>query len=198
MKQLLMTPGTVSVPMEIKKKLFEDVIYHKMTDCKKLFSEVNENFKQFFKTKQDVLTMTCSDTEVVEAATINLFSKNEKVLVINTGNFGQKFIKNANANELDVIELKYESGSTYDLGEVKKIISENPDLKGIFMSHSEAMTGTANDIQNIGALTKDTDILLLVDSVSGMVINKIHWTMTVGLLTVSLLEIKKGFYSLLI
>jgi aspartate aminotransferase-like enzyme len=175
LKKLLMTPGPTNVPEEIRKKMAEDVIHHRMTDYKKLFTEVSENLKDFFKTKQEVLTLTCSGTGVMEAAVINLFSKKEKVLVINTGNFGQRFVEIAATYELDVIDLKYDWGSTYDLEDIKVVISKNPDLKGIFMTHSETSTGVLNDIQSVGNLTKDTDILLVVDSVSGMVVNPLEF-----------------------
>jgi len=175
MKKLLMTPGPTNVPEEIRKKMAEDVIHHRMADYKKLFSEVSEDLKQFFKTKQEVLTLTCSGTGVMEAAVVNLFSKKEKVLVINTGNFGQRFVDITTGYDLDVINLKYEWGTTYNLEDVKEIIQANPDLKGIFMTHSETSTGVLNDIQSVGALTKDTDILLVVDSVSGMVVNPLEF-----------------------
>ncbi|MGB6127169.1 MAG: alanine--glyoxylate aminotransferase family protein [Psychrilyobacter sp.] len=175
MKKLLMTPGPTNVPEEIRKKMAEDVIHHRMADYKKLFSDVSENLKHFFKTKQEVLTLTCSGTGVMEAAVVNLFSKKEKVLVINTGNFGQRFVEIATTYDLDVVELKYNWGSTYDLEDVKKVILNNPDLKGILMTHSETSTGVLNDIQSVGDLTKDTNILLVVDSISGMVVNPLEF-----------------------
>ena len=111
----------------------------------------------------------------MEAAVLNLFSRKEKVLVINTGNFGQRFVEITTVHGLEVINLEYEWGSTYKLEDIKEIILANPDLKGIFMTHSETSTGVLNNIQNIGALTKDTDILLVVDSVSGMVVNPLKF-----------------------
>lgn len=175
MKKLLMTPGPTNVPEVIRKKMAEDVIHHRMTDYKKLFTEVSEDLKHFFKTKQEVLTLTCSGTGVMESAVVNLFSKKDKVLVINTGNFGQRFVEIGTTYELDVIDLKYEWGSTYNLEDVKEIILKNKDLKGIFVTHSETSTGVLNDIQILGELTKPTNILLVVDSVSGMVVNPLEF-----------------------
>jgi aspartate aminotransferase-like enzyme len=170
-----MTPGPTNVPKDIREKMAEDLIHHRMADYKKLFSEVSENLKKIFKTKQDVITLTCSGTGVMEAAVINLFSRKEKVLVINTGYFGQRFVEITTTYGLDVIELKYDWGSTYNLEDVRGIILANPDLKGIFITHSETSTGVLNNLQNIGAITKDTDILLVVDSVSGMVVNPLEF-----------------------
>ena len=50
--------------------------------------------------------MTCSGTGVMEAAVVNLFSKKEKILVINTGNFGQRFVEIAATYDLDVYRPK--------------------------------------------------------------------------------------------
>ena len=76
---------------------------------------------------------------------------------------------------LTSIDLKYDWGSTYDIDDIREIILTNPDLKVIFMTHSETPTGVSNDIQSIGNLTRDTDILLVVDSVSGMVVNPLEF-----------------------
>ena len=56
--------------------------------------------------------------------------------------------------------------------DVKKVISENPDLKGILATHSETSVGILNDIKSLGDLTKNTDILLIVDTISGLVVNE--------------------------
>ena len=169
--KLLLTPGPTNIPERYLKIFGEDIIHHRTPEFRGILKENNENLKKVFKTKNDVYTLTTSGTGAMEAAVVNFFSKGEKVLVINTGYFGERFAKIAEIYGLDVINLKYEFGDGYELDDVKKILSENPDLKGILSTHSETAVGILNDIKALGELTKDTDILLVVDTISGLVAN---------------------------
>ena len=169
--KLLLTPGPTNIPERYLKIFGEDIIHHRTPEFRRILKENNENLKKVFKTKNDVYTLTTSGTGAMEAAVVNFFSKGEKVLVINTGYFGERFAKIAEIYGLDVINLKYEFGDGYELDDVKKILSENPDLKGILSTHSETSVGILNDIKALGELTKDTDILLVVDTISGLVAN---------------------------
>ena len=54
---------------------------------------------------------------------------------------------------------------------MKKALAENTDVKGILVTHSETSVGILNDVKALGELTKDTDMLLVVDTISGLVAN---------------------------
>ncbi|AMD94481.1 pyridoxal-phosphate-dependent aminotransferase family protein [Leptotrichia sp. oral taxon 847] len=169
--KLLLTPGPTNIPERYLEILGKDIIHHRTPKFREYMKENNEYLKKIFKTKNDVTVVTSSGTGVMEAAVVNFFSKGEKVLVINTGYFGDRFRKIGEIYGLDMINLEYEFGESYKLDDVKKVISENPDLKGILMTHSETSVGILNDVKAVGDLTKNTDILLVVDTISGLVVN---------------------------
>ena len=106
--KLLLTPGPTNIPERYLKIFGEDIIHHRTPEFRRILKENNENLKKVFKTKNDVYTLTTSGTGAMEAAVVNFFSKGEKVLVINTGYFGERFAKIAEIYGLDVINLKYE------------------------------------------------------------------------------------------
>ena len=167
--KLLLTPGPTNIPERYLKIFGKDIIHHRTPEFRRILKENNENLKKVFKCKNDVSVITSSGTGVMEAAVVNFFSRGEKVLVINTGYFGDRFKKIGEVYGLKVINLEYEFGDAYKLDDVKKIISENSDLKGIFVTHSETSVGILNDVKSLGELTKDSDILLVVDTISGLV-----------------------------
>lgn len=169
--KLLLTPGPTNIPERYLKIFGKDIIHHRTPEFRRILKENNENLKKVFKCKNDVSVITSSGTGVMEAAVVNFFSRGEKVLVINTGYFGDRFKKIGEVYGLEVINLEYEFGDAYKLDDVKKIISENSDLKGIFVTHSETSVGILNDVKSLGELTKDSDILLVVDTISGLVAN---------------------------
>jgi soluble hydrogenase, small subunit len=170
-KKLLLTPGPTNIPERYLKIFGQDIIHHRTPEFRRILKESNENLKKVFKTKNDVAVVTSSGTGAMEAAVVNFFSKGDKVIVINTGYFGERFKKIAEIYGLNVINLGYEFGDGYELEDVKKALAENPDIKGILATHSETAVGILNDIKALGELTKNTDILLVVDTISGLVAN---------------------------
>ena len=171
-KKVLLTPGPTNIPENLLGVLGTDIVHHRKVDFHNVMKELNENLKKIFKTRENVYVLTSSGTGAMEAAVVNYFSKGEKVLVINTGYFGDRFRKIAGIYGLEPINLEYEFGESYKLEDVKKALAENPDIKGIFMTHSETSTGVLNNVAAVGELTKDTDILLVVDTISGLVANE--------------------------
>ena len=170
-KKLLLTPGPTNIPKDLLDVMGEDIIHHRTPEFRNKMKEINENLKLIFKTKRDVYTMTSSGTGAMEAAVVNFFSTGDKVIVLNTGYFGERFKKIAKIYGLNVLELEYDFGEAYKIDDVKNIIKENKDIKGIFVTHSETSTGVLNNVEALGKLTKWTDILLVVDTISGLVAN---------------------------
>lgn len=172
MEKLLLTPGPTNIPERYLEIFGKDIIHHRTPEFRRIIKENNENLKKVFKTSNDVAVVTSSGTGVMESAIVNFFSKGDKVLAINTGYFGERFKKIAQIYGLDVIALDYEFGDSYNIDDVKKIIDNNKDLKGILVTHSETSVGILNDVKSLGELTKGTDILLVVDTISGLVANE--------------------------
>lgn len=175
MGKILITPGPTNVPEKIRDVLKLDLIHHRSSEYSEMFLRFTEKLKKIFKTESDVLTLTCSGTGAMESTIVNLFSRGDKVLVINTGKFGERFVEICRVYGLDPINLEYEWGKTYCIEDVKKIVQSEKDLKGVFVTHSETSTGVLNDVKSIGELLKGTDILFIVDAISGLVINNFEF-----------------------
>jgi len=104
----------------------------------------------------------------MEAAVTNAFSVGDKVLVINVGNFGERFKKISAKFGLNVIALDYEWGDNANPADVKKSLDENPDIKGVMVQLSETSTGVINDIEAISKVVKGYPALMIVDAISGI------------------------------
>ena len=91
-KQYLLAPGPTPIPNEVALAMAETMIHHRTPQFTKIFSEVREGLKELFGTKNDVLILASSGTGAMEAAICNLFSPGEKVLVVNGGKFGERWL----------------------------------------------------------------------------------------------------------
>jgi serine---pyruvate transaminase len=127
---------------------------------------VNENLKKVFLTENDIFTYAASGTGAFEGAIQNLFSPGDKVLVVNNGNFGNRWVKMSRAFDLEVTELKYEWGVKADNEEVSDALARDPHIKAAICVLSETSTGTVNDIEGFARATEG--VITVVDAVSGL------------------------------
>ena len=100
-KQYLLSPGPTPIPNEVALAMSETMIHHRTPQFNKVFEEARQGLKTLFGTNGDVLILASSGTGAMEAAVANLFSPGDKVLVINGGKFGERWLNIANAFGLD-------------------------------------------------------------------------------------------------
>ncbi|MDR0675525.1 MAG: aminotransferase class V-fold PLP-dependent enzyme, partial [Elusimicrobiota bacterium] len=125
-KKYLLTPGPTPVPAEVLSKEGQPVLHHRTTEFSNLFIRVKDNIKKIFCTKNDVLILSSSGTGAMEAAVVNLLSKNSKVLVLDTGVFGNRWIKIIESSTgLKPEVLKEEYGNAVNLDRLKEYLSKN-------------------------------------------------------------------------
>jgi aspartate aminotransferase-like enzyme len=167
-KSYIMTPGPVPISNEVLIEHGRPLMHHRSPEFSKIFTELTDKLKKFMQTENDVLVLTSSGTGAMEAAVVNAFSLGDKVLVVNVGNFGERFKKISAKFGLEVIALDYEWGEAAKPADVKKILDENPDIKGVMIQQSETSTGVLNDIEAVAKIVKNYPALLIVDAISGI------------------------------
>lgn len=166
-KQYLLAPGPTPVPDEVVRAMAQTMIHHRTPQFSEVFAEAREGLKALFSTKNDVLILASSGTGAMEAAVSNLFSPGEKVLVINGGKFGERWLKIGQAYGLEVIQLKVEWGKAVKPGVLEKHLKVYPDIQGVLMQASETSTTTLHPVKEIAELTRNGP-LLVVDGVTAM------------------------------
>lgn len=167
-KSYIMTPGPVPISNEVLIEHGRPLMHHRSPEFSKIFAEVTDKLKKFMQTTNDVFILTSSGTGAMEAAVTNTFSKGDKVLVVNAGNFGERFKKISTTFGLNVISLDYEWGQSAIPSDIKKALDENPDIKGVMIQQSETSTGILNNIESVGKIVKNYPAILIVDAISGI------------------------------
>lgn len=123
----------------------------------------------------EVLVLTSSGTGSMEASVANFFNRNDDVLVISIGHFGNRFYEICQCYELNTHLISYPIGETYDFDEVKAFIANHPELKGVFITHHETSSGVVNDLEAIGNLVKELkECVFIVDSISGFLAHPMY------------------------
>lgn len=166
-KHYLLSPGPTPIPNEVALAMSETMIHHRTRQFNHIFDQARQGLKKLFGTKNDVLILASSGTGAMEASVANLFSPGDKVLVINGGKFGERWLNIANAFGLSPIELEVEWGQAVKVDTVEKQMKAHPDLKGVMIQASETSTTVLHPVKEIAKLTKNGP-LFLVDGVTAV------------------------------
>ncbi|MCZ6451564.1 MAG: alanine--glyoxylate aminotransferase family protein [Deltaproteobacteria bacterium] len=166
-KKYLLTPGPTPIPDEVRSAMADATVHHRTPQFSKIFTEVREGLKILFGTVCDVLVLAASGTGAMEAAVTNLFSPGEKVLVINGGKFGERWLRICRSFGLQVVEIKVEWGKAVKIETIKENLHDHPDIQGVLIQASETSTTALHPIRDIAKITR-TGPLLLVDGVTAV------------------------------
>ncbi|MEM7816761.1 MAG: alanine--glyoxylate aminotransferase family protein, partial [Candidatus Aenigmatarchaeota archaeon] len=85
------------------------------------------------------------------------------------GKFGERWKEIAQIYGLDIVEMKVEAGYAPCIEELENILNSHREIKGVFTTLCETSTATTFDIEKIASITKNRDILLIVDAISGLI-----------------------------
>ena len=167
-KKLLFTPGPTPIPPEALLAMAQPIDYHRSEDTVALIKDVLEKLKHVFQTENDVLFLTSSGTGGMEGAVANLLSRGDKVIVIRSGKFGERWADICTAFGIEVIPIDVTWGNAVEPQTVETRLTEHPDVQAVYATLCETSTGVLHDIEALAHLTRVRPTLLVVDAVSGL------------------------------
>lgn len=168
-KKRLFTPGPTPVPENVMLTMAQPMIHHRQPEFLELFRRVNENLKYLFQTKNDVYVLTSSGTGAMEAAVCNLLSPNDTALYVNAGKFGERWGEICKVFGVQVEEIKVEWGNSVEPSEIEQRLQARPEIKAVFVTHSETSTGAVQDVKTITHLVHSvSNAVVVVDGISSV------------------------------
>ncbi|HBG92949.1 MAG: class V aminotransferase [Nitrospirae bacterium RIFOXYB2_FULL_43_5] len=170
LKRYLLAPGPTPVPSEALLAMAMPIIHHRSPDFLPVLDAAKNGLKWLYQTKNDVLIICSTGTGGMVGAVNNFFSPGDKVLVINAGNFGERWTKICKAYNLSVEEIKIDWGYTVKPGDVEKALKKDSSIKGVFVQAAETSTGVYHDIKALAAIVKKYEnTIFVVDAISALV-----------------------------
>jgi aspartate aminotransferase-like enzyme len=159
-------PGPTPLPPAVIEAMTRPMIPHRGPALKALFSSILERLRVAHRTNGDVFVWPASGSAGWEAAIVNLLSPGDPVLAVVTGDFGERWVKVAEAFKLDVRRLDVVPGSAATADQLQSVLIEQPDVKAVFLTHNETSTGITNPLKELAEVVRAHDALVLVDAVS--------------------------------
>lgn len=168
------TVGPVMSDDAVKAVGAEQVPYFRTPEFSQVMFE-NENLvKKFAKAGENsrVVFITGSGTASMEATVMNVFSPNDKVIVINGGSFGHRFVQLCQIHDIPYAEINPEFG--HDITSEMLEPFDGRGYTGFLVNLDETSTGVLYNIQLISDFCKRNGIFLVVDSISSFLCDKFN------------------------
>ena len=158
-----MNIGGQQVPY-FRNQEFSEVVF----DCKKgIKTLVNA------KENDDVILLTASGTAAMEATVINCLTKDDNVIVINGGTFGQRFVDLCQIHEIPYYEVKLQENEVLTFHHLPK---DGNNYTALLVNIDETSTGQLYDIEMLSKYCVNNHLYFIVDAISSMFADKFDFT----------------------
>jgi aspartate aminotransferase-like enzyme len=170
MKYRLLTPGPTPVPEETLLELAKPIFFHRSAEFRQILTEILEDLRYVFQTRNLVLPLTSSGTGGLEAAIVNCIPQGGKAICLIAGRFGERWRNLCKAFGIDVVSVTVPPGQAVQPDQLARALADHPDAVAVCSTLSETSTGVGHDIAAFGKLVAPTPALLLVDAISGLAV----------------------------
>ncbi len=160
------TIGPVMSGEKVREIGAEQVPYFRTPEFSAVMLENEALVKRFAGAEENarVCFMTGSGTASMEAAVINVFTEKDRVLVIDGGSFGHRFVELLEIYEIPHTVIKPEFGKGVSGEQLAEY--DGKGYTGFLVNLDETSVGVLYDIRLISDFCKRNGIFLVVDSIS--------------------------------
>lgn len=163
------TVGPVMSSDEVCSIGAEQVPYFRTLEFSELMLENERLIKKFAKADRNsrAVFITGSGTASMEASIMNVFTIQDKVLVVNGGSFGARFVQLCQLYNIPFTEIRLEYGQVL----TEEILNcYNPkEYTGFIVNIHETSTGIYYDINIIKEFCQKNQLILMVDAISSFI-----------------------------
>jgi aspartate aminotransferase-like enzyme len=171
-RQRLIAPGPVEISPAVQIALAGRQLHHRSPEAKTVVKRARDLLRIVAGVSEAVepLILTSSGTGAFEAILTSLVARDESVVSISAGKFGERWADMAKALGYAVQEARLEWGTAITISTVQSLLQANPNAKALLITHSETSTGVLHDLEQIAKTAKaiNPDILLLVDAITSL------------------------------
>ena len=162
----LFTIGPVEMRDEIRALGGEAVPYFRTPEFSDLMLDSARLLKKLMGTAEtsQSIYLTASGSGAMEAAVLNCFTPEDRLLIVNGGSFGQRFVDICHLHGIPYEEIRLSFGEV--LSEKHFAAFADTPLTGVLVNIDETSTGQLYDIQLISDFCRRRGLYLMVDAIS--------------------------------
>jgi len=171
-KYYMFTPGPVKMPSCVLEEGSKQIPYFRTKE----FSEMTLNCEKMLLSLLNAeegsraLFLAASGTGAMEASVVNILNDDDEAFIVNGGSFGQRFVDICDLHGIKNINYKLGYGTPLDVRGLG-FIKEN--TSAFIVNGHETSTGVLYDLESIGAVCRQRNMLFIVDAISMFLTDKI-------------------------
>ncbi len=169
---LLFTPGPTPVPESLRQAMSEPTLHHRTPEFESIFAKAREGLLELLGMKE-VLMLASSGSGAMEACVLTFSAK--KMLSVNSGKFGERFGKIAQAHKIPYTEIINEWDTPASVESVLEILHNDKDIDCFCMQMCESAGGLRHPAEAIAKAIKEynPNIIVVVDAITAMGVESI-------------------------
>ena len=148
--------------------------YFRTPEFSKINLENEQIMKELLHAGKDsrAIFLTGSGTSGMEATVMNVFNENDKVLIVNGGGFGQRFVDLCKLHNIECDDIKIDFGHCLTSEMLDKY--DGKDYTAFMVNICETSSGVYYDINLISDFCKKNNLFLVVDAVSSFLADDLN------------------------
>ncbi len=171
-RHFLQIPGPTQIPDRVLRAMDTPIIDHRGPEFAKLTKRCLDGIKTIFKTTNPVIIYTATGTGAWEAALINTLNAGDRVLMVETGQFGTLWKRMAENIGLkpEFISTDWRIGADPNAIEAALRKDTKKEIKAVCVLHNETSTGCLSPIKEIRKAIDAAGhpALFMVDTISSL------------------------------
>jgi aspartate aminotransferase-like enzyme len=162
---LLMIPGPVKVAPRVLRAMSKPMISHRSGEFSKIYEDCRQLLQEFFETENEIVIMSGSGTCGMDAAVGGLIGRDDQIVTITNGKFGERFTEIGNRYGT-AAPVDFEWGTPFIPSAVNDAFKDN--TRALAMVHNETSVGIINPAEAMGNIAKKHDAVFIVDGISSI------------------------------
>lgn len=160
------TVGPVMSSLEILSVGAEQVPYFRTTEFSQTMLENDSLMKEFVNAPEGSKTifLTSSGTGAMEATIMNVLSSEDKVLVVDGGSFGHRFVQLCEVHDIPYQRIVPQEGIPITLEDLAQY--DGQGYTAFLVNIHETSKGIFHDAEMIGDFCRRNNMLFIVDAIS--------------------------------
>ena len=164
----LLTPGPLTTTHTVKSvMMFDHCTWD--DDYKQITLEIRKGLLKLAHASEEeytVVLMQGSGTFGVESVLSSVVGKDEKLLIITNGAYGERMVDIAQYSEINHVVYSEDYDKVPSAEKVADILAKDPSITHVTMVHGETTSGILNDIESVAKVVKAQGKVFIVDAMS--------------------------------
>jgi len=166
----LLTPGPVPVPPEVLEILARPIEHHRTPEFLKVYRSLLALLPGVFGTSQPAFVQTCTGSGGMESLLVNVLSPGDRVGVIVSGKFGERWAEMAQAYGAQLSRFEVPWGESVDPRKLEVWLRDQEPLQILMSQVCETSTGALHPVREIAqiARARHSETLVLLDAITAL------------------------------